>query len=56
MFLQKVKWEKRHRTRGAYINNGYTNVMKSIKTIFYSKQRQQRKHRKTKKLVFQKNR
>ena len=56
MFLQKVKWEKRHRTRGAYINNDYANVMKSVKITLHSKQRQQRKYRKTKKLVFQKNR
>ena len=56
MFLQKVKREKSHRTRGTYINNGYANVMKSVKITLYSKKRQQMKQRKTKKLVFQKNR
>ena len=52
-----VKDETSHKTHGTYINNDYTNIIKSIKKSSNSKQRtnkKQRKHRKTKKFSFRK--
>ena len=52
-----VKDETSHKTHSTYINNDYTNIVKSIKKSSNSKQRtnkKQRKHRKRKKFSFQK--
>ena len=55
LYFHISAWEQNYRAPGIDINNHHINVLKPIKTISNSKNRANRKYRKHKTLVFQKN-